>query len=300
MARSRAPRRWERSRAIAHELATAPELGELLEELRGFEAEHPRESFEASVIRVTRRDYEKQRRVPADLRAEMTRADSIGYQAWLEGARSVRLRDLPPAARADDRAHARVHRLSRAVRRSVRPDARRPRARHEDGRGRGRLRSPPRRPRRDDRWAWRARRRLVPLRRLPRRPPARVLARDARGVGDGRTVVATRRHRAPVRGLARAQRHSPHDATLPRQHQRGPLVSPRVRARRCTSARSTRATSARRSQTERRRRSTSRRADSGRTSSGGAFRHGSSSTRVCRSCSPGRSPASRSRSSIAR
>ncbi len=69
---------------IAHELATAPEIGELLEGLRGFEAEHPRESFEASVIRVSRRGYEKNRRVPADLRAEMTRAGSIGYQSWLK------------------------------------------------------------------------------------------------------------------------------------------------------------------------------------------------------------------------
>jgi len=69
---------------VAHELSTAPELGELLEELRGFEAEHERESFEASVIRVTRREYEKNRRVPAELRAEMTRSGSIGYQAWLK------------------------------------------------------------------------------------------------------------------------------------------------------------------------------------------------------------------------
>jgi carboxypeptidase Taq len=69
---------------VAHELATAPELGELLEELRRFEAEHPRESFEASVIRVTRRSYEKNRHVPAELRAEMTRASSIGYQTWLK------------------------------------------------------------------------------------------------------------------------------------------------------------------------------------------------------------------------
>ena len=68
---------------LAHELVTAPELGELLEDLRGFEAEHDRDSFEASVIRVTRRDYEKNRRVPAELRAEMTRAGSIGYQTWL-------------------------------------------------------------------------------------------------------------------------------------------------------------------------------------------------------------------------
>jgi carboxypeptidase Taq len=69
---------------MAHELSTAPELGELLEGLRAFESEHERESFEASVIRVTRRDYEKNCRVPAGLRAEMTRAGSIGYQAWLK------------------------------------------------------------------------------------------------------------------------------------------------------------------------------------------------------------------------
>jgi carboxypeptidase Taq len=69
---------------IAHELATTPELGELLEELRDVEAQHEPESFEASVIRVTRRDYEKNRRVPAELRAEMTRAGSIGYQTWLK------------------------------------------------------------------------------------------------------------------------------------------------------------------------------------------------------------------------
>jgi carboxypeptidase Taq len=69
---------------IAHELATSTELGELLEELRDFEAEHEPESFEASVIRVTRRDYEKDRRVPPALRAELTRASSRGYQGWLQ------------------------------------------------------------------------------------------------------------------------------------------------------------------------------------------------------------------------
>src|SRR5262245_34421093 len=69
---------------IVHELVTAPEVGELLEDLSDFEAEHSRESFEASVIRVTRREYEKNRRVPAELRAEMTRASSVGYQTWLK------------------------------------------------------------------------------------------------------------------------------------------------------------------------------------------------------------------------
>jgi len=69
---------------IAHEHATDPALGELLEELRPFEEEHAFESFEASVIRVTRRDYEKQRRIPAELRAESARAGSLGYRAWLQ------------------------------------------------------------------------------------------------------------------------------------------------------------------------------------------------------------------------
>jgi carboxypeptidase Taq len=69
---------------IAHELATSPEIGVLLDRLREREESSDPESFEASLIRVTRRDYAKQRRVPSDLRAEMTRAGSLGYGAWLE------------------------------------------------------------------------------------------------------------------------------------------------------------------------------------------------------------------------
>ena len=69
---------------LAHDRATAPELGELLEELRALEESSEPESFEASLVRVARRDYEKTRSVPSELRAEMTRAGSLGYAAWLE------------------------------------------------------------------------------------------------------------------------------------------------------------------------------------------------------------------------
>jgi carboxypeptidase Taq len=69
---------------LAHDRATAPELGSLLEELRELEESSEPESFEASVVRVARRDYEKKRGVPSELRAEMTRAGSLGYGAWLE------------------------------------------------------------------------------------------------------------------------------------------------------------------------------------------------------------------------
>jgi carboxypeptidase Taq len=69
---------------IAHELQVSPDLGALLDELRGFEEEYGHDSFEASLVRVAQRDYDKAARVPAELRAELTRAGSRGYRAWLE------------------------------------------------------------------------------------------------------------------------------------------------------------------------------------------------------------------------
>ena len=69
---------------ISHELQVDAVLGELLEELRPFEGEHEPDSFEASVIRVARRDHEKAVRVPPELRAERARAGSRGYRGWLE------------------------------------------------------------------------------------------------------------------------------------------------------------------------------------------------------------------------
>ena len=81
---------------IRHELATAPELGTLFDDLRELEESSEPESFEASVIRVARRDYEKTQRVPSDLRAEMTRAGSLGYAAWLEARAAADFEILCP------------------------------------------------------------------------------------------------------------------------------------------------------------------------------------------------------------
>src|SRR5215471_10401047 len=78
----RADQRGTLSR-IAHELRVAPELGLLLDELRTLEEEHDPESFEASLVRVARRDHTMAVRVPPELRAEITRAGSLGYAAWL-------------------------------------------------------------------------------------------------------------------------------------------------------------------------------------------------------------------------
>ncbi len=69
---------------IVHQRFTSPEIGRLLEELRPYEESQPYESDDASLIRVVRRDYEKRSRVPAELRAEMTRAAAIAREAWVE------------------------------------------------------------------------------------------------------------------------------------------------------------------------------------------------------------------------
>ena len=72
---------------IAHEKFIAPETGKLLDGLRPFEESLPYDSDEASLIRVTRDDYDKARRVPAELRAEMTRESVLAHHAWAEARR---------------------------------------------------------------------------------------------------------------------------------------------------------------------------------------------------------------------
>jgi carboxypeptidase Taq len=75
-------------RRIVHERFVDDEVGALLERLRPLEESQPYDSDDASLIRVTRRDWEKARRVPASLEEEMTRAAAIGHQAWVEARRN--------------------------------------------------------------------------------------------------------------------------------------------------------------------------------------------------------------------
>ena len=72
----------------SHQAFTSPEIGRLLEKLAPFEEAQPYDSDDASLIRVTRRDWEKARQVPADLRAEMSRAGSLALPAWATARQS--------------------------------------------------------------------------------------------------------------------------------------------------------------------------------------------------------------------
>jgi carboxypeptidase Taq len=74
---------------IRHQRFASDELGRLLDQARPQVESLPYESFEASLVRVTTREWEKARRVPAELRAEITRETSISEHAWDEARQAA-------------------------------------------------------------------------------------------------------------------------------------------------------------------------------------------------------------------
>jgi len=84
---------------IAHQKFTSPEIGKLLDELRSWSEEHEYDSFEASLVRVTTRDWEKARRVPADLRAEMSRSAALANPVWVAARRDDDFASFLPVLR---------------------------------------------------------------------------------------------------------------------------------------------------------------------------------------------------------
>ena len=67
---------------LAHEFFTSDEIGELLDQLEPQVRDLPHDSFEASLVRVTKRDYEKAKKLPTELVEELARATSLGTEAW--------------------------------------------------------------------------------------------------------------------------------------------------------------------------------------------------------------------------
>src|SRR5436190_4731607 len=71
---------------VRHVMFTDDEIGRLLDQVRAEPDGDapPGESIAADLVRVVSRDWEKARRVPSDLRAELARASSIAENAWVE------------------------------------------------------------------------------------------------------------------------------------------------------------------------------------------------------------------------
>ena len=67
---------------IAHERCTDPTIGRLLDNLRPHEEALPYDHDDASLIRVTRREYERAVKVPAEFVARLRAHTAASYDAW--------------------------------------------------------------------------------------------------------------------------------------------------------------------------------------------------------------------------
>ena len=74
---------------LAHERFIDPRIGHLLDQVQPYEASLPPESDNASLIRVARRDWEKQRKVPPALAEKRARASSLARIAWIDARRTA-------------------------------------------------------------------------------------------------------------------------------------------------------------------------------------------------------------------
>ena len=67
---------------LSHEKFTAPAVGKLLDDLRPYEERLPYDSDDASLIRVTRREYERAIKVPPTFVAQLYGHLAASYEAW--------------------------------------------------------------------------------------------------------------------------------------------------------------------------------------------------------------------------
>ena len=127
---------------IIHDRFTDPEIGRLLERLAPLEESLPYDSDDASLIRVTRRDWEKARRVPTELRVEMTRAAASGHHAWVEARRNDDFASFLPYLRTNVELKRRYIECFEPADLALHGAARRLRAGHDDDRGARGVRRP--------------------------------------------------------------------------------------------------------------------------------------------------------------
>ncbi|MBV9940752.1 MAG: carboxypeptidase M32 [Solirubrobacterales bacterium] len=74
---------------ISHDMFVSDDTGRLLEAAEAERGRNsPGDSDDASLVRVVKRRWEKARRVPSDLAADLAHAASVGQQAWTEARRA--------------------------------------------------------------------------------------------------------------------------------------------------------------------------------------------------------------------
>ncbi|HVD47561.1 MAG TPA: carboxypeptidase M32 [Candidatus Limnocylindria bacterium] len=83
-------------RRISHIRFTADDVGSLLDEVGAEVSRLPFDSDEASLVRVTRRDYEQARKLPLELVAEVARAGATARPIWQKAREDVDFKLFAP------------------------------------------------------------------------------------------------------------------------------------------------------------------------------------------------------------
>jgi carboxypeptidase Taq len=67
---------------IAHEKSVSPEIGRLLDDLQPYVAQLDPDSFDARLVRVVKRNYDKEVKVPTEWVSEFSIVSTDAYEAW--------------------------------------------------------------------------------------------------------------------------------------------------------------------------------------------------------------------------
>jgi carboxypeptidase Taq len=84
---------------IAHQKFIDPAVGSLIDDLRDWAEKHEYDSLEASLVRVAAKDWAKASKVPADLRAEMSRSAALANPVWVEARKTNDFKAFLPVLR---------------------------------------------------------------------------------------------------------------------------------------------------------------------------------------------------------
>src|SRR5262249_19927478 len=69
---------------LQHQKFTDDEIGTLLQTAASENGHNEYDSDDASLLRVVKRDYDKARKLPADLVGEITRATASAHEVWVK------------------------------------------------------------------------------------------------------------------------------------------------------------------------------------------------------------------------
>ena len=82
--------------SLAHKLFVLADIGKLLNDLEEDAAKLAYDSDEASLIRVTRREYDKAKRVPPELIEEISRTTSLALESWTRARAESKFKTFQP------------------------------------------------------------------------------------------------------------------------------------------------------------------------------------------------------------